>query len=94
MILYSDINYDLCKEFTGTNNEQSPEIEQLFNILYSQKLRKDIQDLKIYVISTEDLIGRKMDKKEDRIPNDPNRPHPSAKAWDEIVPQLSKKFNL
>lgn len=94
VLLYSDINNDLCEGLWNSVNNQAERIQKQFDILYSNEFRKRIESLGIKVLSTEELIGRKMYKPEDRIPNDPNHPHPSTKAWDEILPQLIKKLDL
>lgn len=94
ILLYSDVNNDICEGIMGENNSNKENVDKLFEVLYSNEFRKRLEDMGIIVLSTEELIGRKMYKKEDRIPNDPNHPHPSSEAWDEILPQLAKKLNL
>ena len=50
---------------------------------------------KLMIISTEELIGRKMDRTDDIIDNERTvTVHPSAKAWKEIIPALAKKLKL
>jgi hypothetical protein len=94
MLLYSDVNQDLCEGIMGKNNENKEIVDKLFEVLYSPEFRKRLEDMEITIISTEELIGRRMYKKEDRMQNDPNHPHPSSDAWDEILPELVKKLNL
>lgn len=91
VLLYSDINKDLCFDLA-----QDGENEKYFNLLYSDKFKEKLEKLGLMVVSTEELIGRKMNKIEDRIPSqiDVNHPHPSETAWNEIVPKLIKRFNL
>ena len=93
VLLYSDVNKDLCEELLSPGEDS---INRQFEILYSDDFRKNLEKIGITVISTEELIGRKMDREEDRVPSsiDPNHPHPSASAWDEIVPALVKRLNL
>ena len=94
ILIYSDVNQDLCEGIMGENNSNKEIVDKLFEVLYSPEFRKRLEDMGITVISTEELIGRRMYKKEDRIPNDPNYPHPSSDAWDEILSKLVKKLNL
>ena len=93
MLLYSDINKDLCEGLQSTT-EDIERNNKLFDLLYSKEFRKTLEDMGIIVISTEELTRRKMDKTSDRIPNDPNHPHPSSSAWDEIIPKLVQRLNL
>ena len=96
-LLYYDINYDLSEGFTGSNGKNQKMIDEEFEVLYSDKFKQDLENLGTTVITTEELIGRKMDREEDRVPKtiDKNSyPHPSEKAWDEILPKLVKKLNL
>ena len=89
-MIYSD-NPELVKR----NNLQITELEE--KILNSPRWKEfsDKNSDKLLVISTEELLGRKMDKQEDIIDNERTVTiHPSAKAWAEIVPALSKKLNL
>lgn len=94
VLIYSDVNQDLCPQFFGENNENEEVINELFNIMYSDKFKQKFKDLNITAVYTEDLIGRKMYKPEDRLVSDPNRPHPSAAAWGKIVPKLIEFCNL
>lgn len=95
-LIYSDINYDLCSGHMGSTGNNPEFLQKEFDIMYSNKLKQDLEKYGIIVISTEELIGRKMDRKEDRISKliDPNYPHPSALAWEIIIPPFIKKFNL
>ena len=93
VLLYSDINHDFCEQIAGKNNANSEELKSIFEILYSDKFRQRFKDMGFLVYSTEELIGRKMDRAEDRIPEDANRPHPSSSAWDEVLPKLLEKLN-
>ena len=94
-LIYSDINKDLNEDLT-TFYTNKKEMEDFFNIMYSGRLKKEMEKLGFTVITTEELIGRKMDRKGDRVPStiDNAHPHPSAKAWQEIAPKLVKKLNL
>lgn len=96
VLIYSDINYDLHKGIIGKNNENKAQVDKMFAFMNSKEFRQKLEDMGYIVISTEDLIGRKMDKKSDRIPRniDPNYPHPTNEAWNEIAPAFVKKFNL
>lgn len=94
VLLYYDINKDLNPRLYGENNEHKKSIDELFEIMYSKEFKERFKDMGISVVSTEDLIGRKMDKPKDRIPNDTNQPHPSVSAWEEIAPALIKYYNL
>ena len=95
-LIYSDINNDLCKIISGENNENKDKIKKMFEIMYSKDFKKKLEDIGYTVITTEELIGRKMNKPEDRNPKtiDPNYPHPSSKAWDEVIPKLIQELNL
>lgn len=94
VLIYSDVNKDLCPQLLGENNENEETINELFDLMYSQGFKQRFKDLDITVVSTEDLIGRKMDRAEDRLSSDQNRPHPSALAWEKVVPELIKFCNL
>ena len=91
VLLYDDTKFDICEQINAIGDEN---VNKLFDFLYSQELRKKLEDMGYIVISTEELINRKMDRVSDRIPNDPNRPHPSSTAWEEIVPKLVERLNL
>lgn len=95
VLLYSDANKDISvllhdkyKEFGNIP------LSEAFDLLYSEELKTRIEQMGISVISTEELIGRKMDKKEDRSSNDRTGPQPSAKAWQEIAPAFVEHYNL
>lgn len=96
ILIYSDINYDLCRNLMGQDDENKFRINKMFEIMYSEDFKKNLENMGYTVITTEELIGRKMYRQEDRNPKtiDPNYPHPSSKAWDEIVPKLIQKLNL
>lgn len=96
VLIYSDINYDLHKGIIGKNNENKKNVDKMFSFMNSEEFRKKLEDMGYIVISTEQLIGRKMDRKTDRIPRekDPNYPHPTNEAWNEIAPALVNKLNL
>ena len=93
-LIYDDVNGDLCEKIHNNVHHEPYRLEQLFKILESEEFRKEIEKMGIEVVTTKELIGRKMDRVDDRVPNDPNHPHPSAKAWGEIVPKLAKKYKL
>ena len=96
VLIYADINHDLHKGIIGKNNENKGKVNKLFELMYSKEFKNKLEAMGYQVISTEELLGRKMNKKTDRIPRtkDPNYPHPSNEAWDEIAPLLAKKLNL
>ncbi len=94
VLLYSDVNNDLSENFNLNEKENKERIDKSFDFLYSSEIRKRFENLGITAVSTEDLIGRKMDGKTDRIPDDMERPHPSYSAWSEVVPALIKHFSL
>ena len=93
---YEKVLVRLMAELVRENNENEQRIEKMFEIMYSKEFRKQLEEMGFIVITTEELTGRKMYKLEDRQPKnvDPNYPHPTSKAWDEVVPQLCKKLNL
>ena len=93
-LIYSDVNGDIGDGILDSVNGELYRMEQLFKILDSKEFRKKIEKMGIEVVTTEELIGRKMDRFDERVPDDPNRPHPSAKAWGEILPKLAKKYKL
>ena len=105
------INFLVQKEFKDTKfvilfYSDTPELIKSVNLkiteveekLLNSEMWKEFADKnsdKFIFLSTEELIGRKMDKKEDIIDNERTVTiHPSAKAWSEIVPALAKKLNL
>ena len=90
VLLYSD-----APELIKSQNLKITEVEEkLLNPdMWTEFVGKNSD--KFIFITTEELIGRKMDKKEDIIENERTVTiHPSAKAWAEIVPALAKKLNL
>ncbi len=95
ILLYSDVNKDLC-EGIMQNNKNANRVNKMFEIMYSDEFKNKLERLGYKVLSTEELIGRKMDRETDRVPKsvDPNYPHPSNSAWDEIAPKLVQKLNL
>lgn len=94
ILIYSDVNKDLCEGLWGSVNNSEYQMNKLFEIMNSESFRQKLKSEGIEVISTEELIGRKMYKNSDRAVNDPHHPHPSSSAWDEILPQLAKRLNL
>ena len=97
-LIYSDVNKDLCNELLDKNasKEEKEHMQKSFDYMHSDRLKENLKNMGIEVITTEELIGRKMDREDDRIPStiDKNHPHPSEKAWDEIIPALIKRLNL
>ena len=100
-LIYSDINYDLCDGITSSYHEgmKINPVEKSFDIMYSEEFKEKLKSIgqdNFYVITTEELIGRKMNLPEDRISSDldKNHPHPSSSAWEKIVPALIKKYDL
>lgn len=94
VLLYSDVNEDLSENFRLDIKENRERIDKSFDFLYSTEIRKRFENLGMTVVSTEDLIGRKMDRPKDRAENDDERPHPAAVAWNEIVPSFIKYLEL
>lgn len=96
ILIYSDENYDICEDLIGKNSERKARIDELFKIMYSTDFRERLEKIGVQIISTEELIGRRMYKKEDRIPSyiDMFHPHPSETAWDEILPKLIIKLGV
>ncbi len=92
-LIYSDINYDLSHGIIYSICQEN-DVENMFKIMYSKEFKERLEALGMKVITTEELIGRKMDKTSDRIPNDISRPHPSNSAWNEIMPKLEKALDL
>ena len=94
VLIYNDINYDLVQNLWNTVKNNKHKMNKLFEIQESEEFKKELEKLGVTVVSTKDLIGRKMDKPEDRIQNDPNHPHPSAQAWELVVPKLVERLKL
>ncbi len=92
-LIYSDINKDINPETVSCNIFP---IDIPFNIMNSNEFKSNIEKMGIEVLTTEELIGRKMDRPSDRVDYsiDIDYPHPSEKAWEEIVPALVKRLNL
>lgn len=87
MLIYSD-SADLIRSL----NLEITKIEE--NILYSPKW-KNLEKEGITVVTTEELMGRRMYKKTDILQNDITITiHPNSEIWKEIIPKLSKKLNL
>ena len=86
----------MCEGHIAAAGNNPEYLQKEFDIMYSKNFREDLEKLGILVVTTEELIGHKMNKPEYRIPKniDPNYPHPSSLAWKEITPKLVKKFNL
>ena len=79
-------DYDNCKdeETMGTTD---------YDILHSDKFWNEIREKGIIVIKTEDLIGRTMNKPEERLnPDFAITIHPSEYAWSELTPLISKEL--
>lgn len=95
VLLYSDVYKDLSENFHLEKSETDRlKMEKAFEYLYSKEIKERFEKLGCSVVSTEDLIGRKMDRPEDRVQNDIGKPHPSVSAWEEIVPKFVKYFDL
>lgn len=87
LLIYSD-SADLIRSL----NLEITKIEE--NILYSPKW-KNLEKEGITVVTTEELMGRRMYKKTDILQNDITITiHPNSEIWKEIIPKLSKKLNL
>ena len=97
---FLDYKVNLLPEYNEQNYENIENVDKtqlMFDLIDNGTIKQAIESIDgVEVITTEELIGRKMDRPEDRIPSsiDPNHPHPSEKAWDEIIPKLVKKFDL
>ena len=94
VLIYNDINYDLVPNLWNTVQNNEYKMNKLFEIQESEEFKKELEKAGAIVISTKDLIGRRMDRPEDRVADDPNHPHPSAKAWQIIVPKLVERLKL
>ncbi len=94
VLIYSDVNKNLCQGLWDSVNNDEKQMKKLFEIMNSAKFREKLSNENIQVITTEELIGRKMNKASDRAENDPHYPHPSAKAWKELVPKLVDYMKL
>lgn len=87
ILLYSD-SYDVMQK-----NKKAVPYEE-YNTLNSPKW-KALQKQGFIVVSTEELLGRKMDKKSDLLENDYTLTlHPTTKIWQKIVIKLSEKLAL
>lgn len=93
-VIYNDENYDINDWIRMNLGNDQKRLDKLFEIMESVEFKKELEDMGIEVITTKELLGRKMSKTEDRIQNDPNRPHPSASAWEEIAPKLIERVKL
>ena len=93
-LIYSDVNKDLCEGLMNSVKKDSQDIEKMFEIMNSKQFKHRLEAMDMQVITTEELINRKMVKQSDRAENDPHYPHPSASAWDEVIPKLIKKLKL
>ena len=60
----------------------------------NKEFKTELEKLGYTVIYTEELIGRKMNRPEDRLPDDISKPHPAKHIWSIIVPPLIKKLSL
>ena len=94
VLIYDDINFDLCPNLWLSVGESEYRMNKLFEIMYSDDFKQRMENMGIDVIHTRDLTGRVMDLPQDRIAQDPNRPHPSALAWEEITPKLTERLKL
>ena len=94
VLIYSDVNKDLSKGLYDKYEAVNNDLDKTFQLLNSSEFRKRFEKMGITVVSTEELLGRKMDRVEDRVANDENRPHPSYSAWQQIAPEFVKTFNL
>ena len=94
ILIYNDINYDLCKPIIFSFYDKKEDVQLAFNIMESKEFKSKLEKLGYIVIYTEELIGRKMDKPEDRLQNDISKPHPAKHIWNIIVPLLIKKLSL
>lgn len=87
ILIYSD-DYDVMKK----NKKEVPFEE--YNTLNSSKW-KELEKEGFIVISTEELLGRKMNQDSDIIKNDYTLTlHPSSKIWSQILIKLSQKLGL
>ena len=93
-LIYSDINFNLCNGLWASVNNEQYQMDKLFEIMNSDAFKQKIASMGITVITTEELIGRKMSKASDRAENDPHYPHPSPTAWDEITPKFIEYLKL
>lgn len=64
-----------------------------YDILHSDRFWNELKKQGIKVIKTEDLLGRTMNKKEERLnPDFAITVHPSEYAWDELAVLISKEL--
>ncbi|MBR1617173.1 hypothetical protein IJ670_03390 [bacterium] len=94
VLIYNDVNEDLSHNIYNSVQGNKYKMQRLFDIMESAEFKKKIEDMGIEVITTQELIGRKMDKYEDRVPMDKDGPHPSISAWREITPKLVERLKL
>ncbi|MBQ8886394.1 MAG: hypothetical protein IJY61_01670 [Candidatus Gastranaerophilales bacterium] len=91
ILIYSDTKENIIKKGLYHSNMDIDFLE----MIHWKKLKKENKENIFSVVSTEELIGRKMNKIEDIIENEKTITiHPSEKAWDEIVPKLIKKYKM
>jgi len=88
ILIYNDTDKDFNDGHIPINKEE-------YILLTTDDYWKKFKDKGVIVIKTKDLIGREMDRIEDRIPNDDAAtPHPTSEVWDLIVPKLVEKLSI
>ena len=88
ILIYSDTDKDV-------KDGHSPLVKEDYDMLNSDEFWEETKNDGAIIIKTKDLIGRDMDRPEDRVPNDTSAtPHPTSEAWDLIVPELAKKLSM
>ena len=95
ILIYNDYDYnniaETLKQSVGNHEYR---LKKLFEIMDDKEFIQKIKDMGIEVITTQELIGRKMNKPEDHLAGDENGPHPSAYIWSEITPKLVERLKL
>ena len=79
------------KEYEGISESTMRKVN--YDILHSKTFWNEIQEKGIIIIKTEDLLGRTMNKPEERLnPDFAITIHPSEYAWDELTPLIAKEL--
>ena len=88
ILIYSDTDKDV-------KDGHPPLVKEDYDMLNSDEFWEETKKDGAIIIKTKDLIGRDMDRPEDRVQNDKSAtPHPSSEAWDLIVPKLAEKLSM
>lgn len=88
ILIYNDTDKDV-------KDGHPPLVKEDYDMLNSNEFWEETKNDGAIIIKTKDLIGRDMDRTEDRVPNDTSAtPHPTSAAWDLIVPKLVEKLSM